>query len=292
MTNEEILEKMKEDMEMRNFSKYSFYTYYHKTEEMMKYFGKPMEEVTMEELRKYLMMLKERGLANKTVNYYNSILRFMYEVTLDKLINKKQLPMLKNTRKVCKVLNQEELSAFFNACEKEKYKMIFMLIYGSGLRIGEAANLRIEDIDSKNMRIFVRNGKGDKERYTILPQASLEMLREYYRKERPNHPERYLFLNNEGKPLKVERIRVYFRRYRRKAKINDEFVVHSLRHSFATDLIERGATLIQVKELLGHRNIRSTMEYVHVANIDLGLESPLDAFLKEEKINGRSARNI
>ena len=292
MTNEEILEKMKEDMEMRNFSKYSFYTYYHKTEEMMKYFGKPMEEVTMEELRKYLMMLKERGLANKTVNYYNSILRFMYEVTLDKLINKKQLPMLKNTRKVCKVLNQEELSAFFNACEKEKYKMIFMLIYGSGLRIGEAANLRIEDIDSKKMRIFVRKGKGDKERYTILPQASLEMLREYYRKERPNHPERYLFLNNEGKPLKVERIRVYFRRYRRKAKINDEFVVHSLRHSFATDLIERGATLIQVKELLGHRNIRSTMEYVHVANIDLGLESPLDAFLKEEKINGRSARNI
>ena len=292
MTNEEILKKMKEDMEMRNFSKYSFYTYYHKTEEMMKYFGKPMEEVTMEELRKYLMMLKERGLANKTVNYYNSILRFMYEVTLDKLINKKQLPMLKNTRKVCKVLNQEELSAFFNACEKEKYKMIFMLIYGSGLRIGEAANLRIEDIDSKKMRIFVRKGKGDKERYTILPQASLEMLREYYRKERPNHPDRYLFLNNEGKPLKVERIRVHFRRYRRKAKINDEFVVHSLRHSFATDLIERGATLIQVKELLGHRNIRSTMEYVHVANIDLGLESPLDAFLKEERINGRSARNI
>ena len=237
----------------------------------------------MEELRKYLMMLKERGLANKTVNYYNSILRFMYEVTLDKLINKKQLPMLKNTRKVCKVLNQEELSAFFNACEKEKYKMIFMLIYGSGLRIGEAANLRIEDIDSKKMRIFVRKGKGDKERYTILPQASLEMLRKYYQKERPNHPEGYLFLNDEGKPLKVERIRVYFRRYRRKAKINEEFVVHSLRHSFATNLIERGATLIQVKELLGHSNIRSTMEYVHVANIDLGLESPLDAFLKERK---------
>ena len=284
MTNEKLLEKMKEDMEMRNFSKYSFYTYYHKAEEMMRYFGKPMEEVTMEELRKYLMMLKERGLANKTVNYYNSILRFMYEVTLDKLINKKQLPMLKHTRKICKVLNREELSAFFDACEKAKYKMIFMLIYGSGLRIGEAANLRIEDIDSKKMRIFVRKGKGDKERYTILPQASLEMLRKYYQKERPNHPEGYLFLNDEGKPLKVERIRVYFRRYRRKAKINEEFVVHSLRHSFATNLIERGATLIQVKELLGHSNIRSTMEYVHVANIDLGLESPLDAFLKEGKI--------
>lgn len=284
MTNYELLQKMKEDMRLRNFSKYSFYTYSHKAYEMMKYFNKPMEEVTTDEMRKFLLMLKEeKHLANKTVNYYNSILRFMYEVTLDIELNKKQIPMLKHTREICKVLTKEELSTFFNACDNLKYKMIFMLIYGSGLRIGEAANLRIEDIDSKKMRIFVRDGKGNKQRYTILPKSSLEMLREYYKKERPKHPEGYLFLNSEGKPLKVERMREYFRRYRRKAKLNEKFVVHSLRHSFATNLIERGATLLQVKELLGHRNIRSTMEYVHVANIDLGLESPLDEFLKEEK---------
>jgi len=282
MTNEEILEKMKEDMKLRNFSKYSFYTYSKKAEEMMKYFDKPMKKVTTDEMRKYLMYLKEeRGLANKTVNYYNSILRFLYEVTLDVVLNKKQIPMLKQKRNICKVLTKEELRAFFYACEEPKYKMIFMLIYGSGLRIGEAANLRIEDIDSKKMRIFVRDGKGNKQRYTILPEVSLEMLREYYKKERPKHPEGYIFLNEEGKPLTVERMRVYFRRYRRKAKLNERFIVHSLRHSFATNLIERGATLIQVKELLGHSNIRSTMEYVHVANIDLGLESPLDVLIKE-----------
>lgn len=284
MTNEEILQKMEEDMKLRNFSKYSFYTYSHKAAEMMKYFNKPMEEVTTEEMRNYLLKLKEeKHLANRTVNYYNSILRFMYEVTLDKVLNKKQIPMLKNKREICKVLTKGELSAFFNVCDDPKYKMIFMLIYGSGLRIGETANLRIKDIDSKKMRIFVRAGKGNKERYTILPKVSLEMLREYYKKEKPNHPEGYLFLNSDCNPLKVERIRVFFRKYRRKAKLNDKFVVHSLRHSFATDLIERGATLIQVKELLGHSNIRSTMEYVHVANIDLGLESPIDEFLKEEK---------
>lgn len=281
MTNEQLLEKMKEDMKLRDFSHYSFDTYLRKAKEMIEYFNKPMEEVTTEEMRKYLMMLKEeRKLANKTVNYYNSILRFMFEVTLDKVLNKKQIPMLKHTRKICKVLNNEELSAFFKVCDP-KYKMIFMLIYGSGLRIGEAANLRIEDIDSKKMRVFVRAGKGQKQRYTILPKVSLDMLREYYQKEKPNHPEGYLFLNKEGNPLKVERIRVFFRRYRRKAGINDEFVVHSLRHSFATNLIERGATLIQVKELLGHSNIRSTMEYVHVANIDIGLESPIDELIKE-----------
>lgn len=285
MTNEELLKKMKDDMKMRNFSHYSFDTYSRKAKEITEYFKKPMEEVTTDELREFLIMLKEkRKLANRTVNYYNSIIRFMYEVTLDKVLNKKQIPMLKDKRRVCKVLTKEELSAFFDACDNPKYKMIFMLIYGSGLRIGEAANLRVEDIDSKKMRIFVREGKGNKERYTILPKVSLEMLREYYKRERPNHPEGYLFLNREGNPLKIERMRVFFRRYRRKAKLNEEFVVHSLRHSFATDLIERGATLIQVKELMGHSNIRSTMEYVHVANIELGLESPIDAFMKRGKI--------
>ena len=153
MTNEEILRKMNDDMKMRNFSKYSFYTYSHKGAEMIKYFNKPMEEVTTDEMRKFLIMLKEEGhLANKTVNYYNSILRFMYEVTMDKVLNKKQIPMLKHIkhkRRICKVLTKEELSTFFNACDKQKYKMIFMLIYGSGLRIGEAVNLRVEDIDSK-----------------------------------------------------------------------------------------------------------------------------------------------
>lgn len=296
MTNEEMLQKMEGDMKLRNFSHYSYDTYLSKAKEMVRYFNKPMEEVTTEEMRKFLMMLKEeRHLANKTVNYYNSILRFMYEVTLDIVLNKKQIPMLKHTREICKVLTKEELSAFFYACDDIKYRTIFMLIYGSGLRIGETANLRVEDIDSKRMRIFVRNGKGNKQRYTILPKASLEMLREYYKKERPKHPEGYLFLNREGNPIKVERMRVYFRKYRREAKLNEKFVVHSLRHSFATNLIENGATLLQVKELLGHRNIRSTMEYVHVANIDLGLDSPLDVFLKEEKGGkkyDKDARNI
>ncbi len=158
MTNEEILQKMEENMKLRNFSKYSFYTYTHKAAEMMKYFNKPMEEVTTEEMRNYLLKLKEeKHLANKTVNYYNSILRFMYEVTLDKVLNKKQIPMLKSKREICKVLTKEELSAFFNACDDPKYKMIFMLIYGSVLRIGETVNLQIEDINSKKNENFCKS---------------------------------------------------------------------------------------------------------------------------------------
>ena len=285
MTNEQLIKKMKEDMNMRNFSKYTYDSYLGKTRDIIRYYGeKQLEEVTTEELREFLLkyLKDERKLSDRSINYYNSVIRFIYEVTLDKLINKKQLPMRKKKKTLYKVLTKEELSTFFNMCDNFKFKTIFMLVYGSGLRIGEVANLRVEDIDSKNMRIFVRAGKGNKERYTILPKQSLEMLREYWRKYRQHKRRGRIFLSESGKAITVGVIREHFRKYRKKAKINEKATLHTLRHNFATDLIERGATLIQVKELMGHSNIRSTMEYVHVANVKLDLESPLDAFLKEK----------
>ena len=286
MTNEQLIKKMKEDMKMRNFSKYTYDSYLGKTKDIMRYYGeKKLEEVTIEELRRFLLkyLKEERKLADRSINYYNSVIRFIYEVTLDKVLNKKQLPMRKQKKTVYKVLTKEELSTFFNACDNFKFKTIFMLVYGSGLRIGEVANLRVEDIDSKKMRIFVREGKGNKERYTILPKQSLEMLRTYWSKYRQNKRRGRIFLSETGKAITVGVIREHFRKYRRKAKINEKATVQTLRHNFATDLIERGATLIQVKELMGHSNIRSTMAYVHVANVKIDLESSLDAFMKEER---------
>ena len=189
------------------------------------------------------------------------------------------------------MLTKEELSAFFNACENYMYKTIFMLIYGSGLRISEAVSLKVEDIDSKKMRIFVREGKGNKERYTMLSKQSLEMLRTYWTKYRQNKRRGRIFLSKSGAAITVGVIREHFRKYRRKAKLSEKVTMHTLRHCYATNLIENGATLIQVKELMGHSNITSTMEYVHVPNIDLGLESPLDVFLRGEE-NGENSRNI
>lgn len=284
MTNKELLEKLKEDMEMRGFSHYTKADYYRKAQKIVGYFKKPMEEVTTKELREFLMkhLREEKKVSERTVNYYNSVIRFIYDVVIDKPINQRQLPMYKKKRKLPKILREEELNIFFNACDNYKYKTIFMLIYGTGLRISEAVNLRVEDIDSKNMRVFVRNGKGERERYTVLPEASLEMLRKYYKMYKPKHPEGYLFFNEKREPLKVERLRVYFRRYRRKAKISEDFIVHSLRHSFATKLVEEGVPLVQVKELLGHSCIRSTMNYVHVANNMQKVKSPLDIYIEKE----------
>lgn len=285
MTNQEVLEKLKEDMEMRGFSKYTKESYFNKTKEILRYFKKPIEEVTTKELREFLMkyIREEKKISERSSNYYNSVIRFIYDVVLDKPLNKKQIPMYRKTRALPKILSDEELNIFFDACSNYKYKTIFMLVYGTGLRISEVVDLRIEDIDSKNMRIRVRNGKGKKERYTVLPKISLEMLREYYLKYKPQHKERYMFLNREGKPLSVAALRIHFRKYRRKANLNEEFVMHSLRHSFATKLVEHGIPLVQLKELLGHSCIRSTMTYVHIASNMQKVKSPLDIFVESKK---------
>ena len=295
MNNTGLIKKMKKDMHMRNFSKYTYDSYLLKTKDIMRYFGdKQLENVSTDELRDFLLkyLKNERKLSDRSINYYNSVIRFIYEVTLDKVINKKQLPMRKQKKTVYKVLTKEELGAFFNCVDNYKYKTIFMLAYGSGLRIGEITNLQVEDIDSKTMRVFVREGKGNKERYTILSKQSLEMLRIYWDKCRQNKRWGRIFLSESGKAITTGVIREHFREYRRKAKLNEKVTMHTLRHCFATDLIERGATIIQVKELMGHSNIRSTMAYVHVANIDLGLESPLDIFIRGEKEkDGENSRN-
>lgn len=294
MTNNQLLNKMKNDMRMRNFSHYTYDSYLGKTRDIMRYFGKKnLEEVTTEELRIFLLkyLKEERKLGDRTINYYNSVIRFIYEVTLDKVLNEKQLPMRKKKKTVYKVLTKEELSTFFACVDDYKFKTIFMLAYGSGLRIGEITNLRVEDIDSKKMRIFVREGKGNKERYTMLSKQSLEMLRIYWAKYRQHKRMGRIFLSESGKAITVGVIREHFRKYRRKAGLNEKITMHTLRHCYATNLIENGATLIQVKELMGHSNIRSTMEYVHVANIDLGLESPLDVLMKGAK-NGKDSKNI
>ena len=252
MTNNQLLKKLSEDMKMRNFSHYTYDAYMGKTREMIRYFNKPMEKVTMEELRYFLYqhLLIERKLADRSINYYNSIIRFVYEVTLDRVLNKKQLPMRKKKRAVYKVLTREELGAFFNCVDDFKFKTIFMLAYGAGLRIGEIANLRVEDIDSKTMRIFVREGKENKERYTILPEETLKMLRIYWTKYRQNRRRGRIFLSESGAAITVGVMREHFRQYRRKAKLSEKVTMHTLRYCFATNLIENGATLIQVKELM------------------------------------------
>ena len=254
---------------MRNFSKNTYDSDLGKAKDIMRYYGKkPLEEVTTDELRKFLLkyLKDERKLSDSSINNYNSVIRFIYEVTLDKLLNKRQLPMRKKKKTVYKVLTKEELSAFFNVCDNFKFKTIFMLVYGSGLRISEATNLRVEDIDSKKMRIFVREGKGNKERYTILPDIVIKFLRLYCKQEHITNKHGYLFISNDkNSHINSKSIINYFSTLKVAYNLDKNISFHTLRHSFATYYLMNGGNIISLKSMLGHAHLDTTNRYLHIA---------------------------
>lgn len=285
MQNEQILKKMLEDMSYRGYTKNTKDTYIRNVKVFMRYYKKSIEELTEKDILKFMKYLsEERKLKNKTVNIYNSSIRFMYEVTLDKVLNFKQIPLFKVRRKIPDMLTKEEIAKIFDNCKNLKHKAMFMTIYGGGLRVTELVKLKVKDIDSKEMRIFIKDGKGERDRYTILSDENLKILREYYLKYKPKNTEGYLFpSDNKSKKAHADRNaveRAFTKLCKKKCKINKKVTVHTLRHCFATHLYESGVELVNIQELLGHASIRSTIDYLHVANINRGIISPLDELLK------------
>lgn len=285
MQNEQILEKMLEDMSYRGYTQNTKDTYIGNAKIFMRYYTKPVEELTEKDILRFMKYLsEERKLKNRTVNIYNSSIRFMYEVTLDKTLNFKQIPLFKVRRKIPDMLTKEEIKTIFDKCKNLKHKAMFMTIYGGGLRVTELVKLKTKDIDSKEMRIFIKDGKGERDRYTILSDENLKILREYYLKYRPKNPDGYLFpSDSKSKKAYANRNaveRAFTKWCKKECKINKKVTVHTLRHCFATHLYEAGVELVNIQELLGHTSIRSTIDYLHVANINKELISPLDNLLK------------
>ena len=233
MCNEEILKHMEEDMTFRGLSEKTIHSYILRVQRYMKFHeGKDIEKLSEDDIRDFLKYLVE-DCKNKRrdVNTYNSAIRFMYGTTLNKVLNLKRIPLFKIQKNKPEMFTKDELKRFFEACNGYrhalKYKAIFMTIYGGGLRISELCNLRIQDIDSENMRILIREGKEKKYRYTLLSQKNLEILREYFKVYRPNHPEKYLFISPQTKdkytPSGPE---IAFRQIKKKAGITRKVTVH------------------------------------------------------------------
>ena len=168
--------------------------------------------------------------------------------------------------------------SFFDVIDNLRDRAMFETIYGAGLRISEIVNLRVQDIDSKQMRIYVQKGKGDKDRYTLLSQRNLGLLREYWKQYRPNHPGGYLFYarSKDKHTLTTRSVVNAFIKYRKRAGLSDGFTSHTLRHCFATHLLEAGMDIYRIKELLGHTFIQTTAFYLHLQNIQDDVKSPLD----------------
>lgn len=275
MTKQEILEKLKFDMELRNRTKDTIRDYEMHVRLFQDYFDKPADQMKEEEIRKFVhYLLTEKDNTPATVNAYNSALRFLYGETLDIVLNTKKIPRIKSNRKIPEIPTKEELGYLFYLTKNLKYKAIFITIYGSGLRLSEAVNLKVSDIDGKQMRIFIRSGKGDRDRYALLPEKTLEILREYYKQY---HPKDWLFVSEKGTHLTVRAVQDAFKAIVKKSGIPKHITIHTMRHCFATHCLNEGKNIFEIKRLLGHVRIDTTTWYLQLSDSEtLKLTSPLD----------------
>jgi len=240
--------------------------------------NRPVEQLNEHDIRNFLYyLINDKKVAPQTVNTYSTAIRFLFAVTLNRTLNYLQIPRQKKRKTLPELLTREEVSSIIGSCRNIKHKAMLSVVYSSGLRVSEAAALKIQHIDSKNMRLFVENGKGGKDRYTLLSENCLDVLREYWKKYRPTHHEGWLFLGTyRVSHITSSGIEFAFNEAVKRANITKNVSIHSLRHAFATHLLEDGATLLQVKELLGHSSIQSTTVYLHLANLTSNVRSPLD----------------
>jgi integrase/recombinase XerD len=275
---EQVLSRLKEDILLRGLSKNTLESYTVHARIFLEYCDRPVEQIDVEDIRSFLWhLLHEKKSSPGTVNSYSGAIRFLFAVTLNRTLNYLQIPRLKKRKTLPEVLTREEVFSIIDHCPNLKHKAMLMVIYSSGLRVSEAAALKIQHIDSKTMRVFVQCGKGGKDRYTLLSEACLHVLRDYWKMYRPRHQEGWLFLGTyDITHITSAGIKHAFYQAVKRANITKDVSTHTLRHSFATHLLEDGATILQIKELLGHANIHSTTIYLHLANITAGLKSPLD----------------
>jgi site-specific recombinase XerD len=271
---------MELDMQMRGMSEHTVDSYLIHTGKFLEHCKRPGEQLDENDARAFLIQLiRENKLSAGTVNSYNAAIRFFFAVTLNRTLNYLQLPRFRKCRTLPEILTREETQLLIYNCANVKHKAFFQLAYGAGLRIGEVAALRIKDIDSKSLRIFVRGGKGGKDRYTLLPGECLCTLREYWSVYRPKHPEGWLFLGTYKQThITSAAIENAFNAQIKRVGIKKDVSFHSLRHGFATHLLEDGASVFQIKELLGHASLNSTAVYLHLANTTSGVVSPADRF--------------
>jgi site-specific recombinase XerD len=267
---------MIDDMRLRNFAPGTVSVYVNCVARFARHFGKSPELLGPEDVRAYLLHLIEQR--RPSWSYYNQIvqaLRFLYKVTLGRDWALEYIAYPKQPKRLPVVLSPTEVTRFFAAVGRLKDRALLMTAYAAGLRISEVAALRVEDIDSRRMVIRVRQGKGRKDRYVMLSPRLLDLLRRYWKAARPRT---WLFPGQTpDRPVSVRTVTRTCRRALQAAGLEKRVTVHTLRHSFATHLLEAGTDLRTIQVLLGHASPRTTAVYTHVSPAAVRATiSPLD----------------
>jgi site-specific recombinase XerD len=267
--------RMIEDMTVRNFVEKTQHDYIRSIKNLTKFLGRSPDTATPEDLRRYQLHLIGTGLRPPTINGTVTALRFFFTVTVDRPDVTKPLTFVAEPRKIPVVLDPEEVVRFLEAAPGLKYKAAFAAAYGAGLRVSEVASLKVSDIDSRRMLLRVEQGKGRKDRHAMLSPQLLELLRDWYRVARPRL---WLFPGRDPlQPLTTRQLNRACHAAARMAEITKRVTPHTLRHSFATHLLEQNIDIRVIQVLLGHAKLDTTALYTRVAtNTIRAVMSPLD----------------
>jgi site-specific recombinase XerD len=271
-----ITQRMAGDMLVRNLAQRTIDAYTYHVERFAKHCGKPLDELGPEEIRLYQLHLIEVQKASwSSFNQAVCGLRFLYLVTLPKPWVVQHIPFGKRPKKLPPVLGPEEVSRLIACVTVLKHRTVLLTLYAAGLRLSEATHLQLADIDSTRMQLKIRHGKGSKERLVPLSPRLLQELRDYWRQTRPTS---FLFPGKTAEvPLSSATIQKACKMAAALARINKPITPHTLRHSYATGLLEAGVDVLTIGRLLGHKSFTTTMIYLHVRRPHLdSTPSPLD----------------
>jgi site-specific recombinase XerD len=240
------------------------------------YYGRSPDRISDEEVQAYLLhLIRERKLSWSSCNVAVHGLRFFYHKTLSRKKTTFHIPGPRKPSRLPEILSQEEVARIFTHTRLPRHRALLMTAYAAGLRVSELVHLRVCDIDSDRMTIRVEQGKGAQDRYTLLSPRLLEELRCYWALERPQP---FLFpMRRVPKPMDPSTAQRIYQAAKQRAGITKHGSIHTLRHAFATHLLESGTDLHTIQRLLGHHHIRSTMRYLHLARRNItDRSSPLD----------------
>lgn len=267
--------RMIEDMTVRNLSPATQRSYVHAVAKFARFFGRSPETLDLEDVRAFQVHLVAGGMSWPALNQTVCALRFLYGVTLRQAELPERIVYAREPQKLPVVLSTEEVVRFLEAVPSLKCRAALTTAYAAGLRASEVASLKVPDIDSSRMVIRIEQGKGGRDRYVMLSAQLLEILRAYWRVARPRH---WLFPRQDGEhPIHPATLNAACRSACAAAELGKRVTVHTLRHSFATHLLESGTDIRIIQALLGHRNVNTTARYAQVATSTIrGTPSPLD----------------
>ncbi|MBC8416572.1 MAG: site-specific integrase [Candidatus Cloacimonetes bacterium] len=266
-----------ETLKLKNYSEPTIKTYRLHFQQLLRYFKntKP-EEITFDEIRQYILFLvEEKKYSTSSQNNAINAIKFYYNEVINRTIDDFFIPRPRKAKTIPKILNEQEVSKILKNINNLRDKCMIFLIYSAGLSPSEITYLKIKDIDSNKMKIFVSSAKGEKDRFVILSEKILNLLREYFKKYKPQE---WLFENKPGMQYSKRNIQKAFKTAVDKSGITKPATLSILKNSFAVHLLEKGVDVRYIQQMLGHKHSKTTMKYLRVSKRDLSaIQSPLDS---------------